>query len=104
MVITQRGVKRVTPAEWTAALDRLLHHGNAPLAVALTDLDGFALLNDKHGMEMGDKVLEAWEKTLAGSVPVEAIVARVGGDDAGGLGARLLRHARARRRREPQRR
>ena len=46
MVITQRGVKRVTPGEWTAALQHLLHHGNVPLAVALTDLDGFAGIND----------------------------------------------------------
>ena len=81
MVITQRGVKRVTPGEWTAALDRLLHHGNAPLAVALTDLDGFAGINETHGAEIGDRVLEAWEKTLAGSVPVEAVVARLGGDE-----------------------
>ena len=81
MVITSRGVKRVTPAEWTAALDRLLHHGNAPLAVALTDLDGFAAINETHGAAAGDKVLAAWEKTLAGSVPVEAVVARLGGDE-----------------------
>ena len=26
-------------------------------------------------------MLEAWEKTLAGSVPVEAVVARLGGDE-----------------------
>ncbi|MEY2420542.1 MAG: hypothetical protein QOI95_609 [Acidimicrobiaceae bacterium] len=81
MVITQRSVKRVTPAEWTAALDRLLHHGNVPLAVALTDLDGFAVINETHGAEVGDRVLETWEKTLAGSVPAEAIVARLGGDE-----------------------
>jgi diguanylate cyclase (GGDEF)-like protein len=81
MVITQREVKRVTPGEWTEALERMLHHGNAPLAVALTDLDGFAAINDEHGEGAGDRVLEAWEKTLAGSVPVEAIVARLGGDE-----------------------
>jgi diguanylate cyclase (GGDEF)-like protein len=83
MVITQRGVKRVTPGEWMAALDRLLHNGNAPLAVALTDLDAFAVLNETHGEAAGDKVLEAWEKTLAGSVPVEAVVVRLGGDEYG---------------------
>src|SRR5881392_352537 len=81
MVNTRTGIKRVTPAEWTAALERLMHHGNAPLAVALTDLDGFAGINENHGAAGGDKVLEAWEKTLAGSVPVEAVVARLGGDE-----------------------
>jgi diguanylate cyclase len=81
MVITQRGIKRVTPTEWTDALQHLLHNGNAPLAVALSDLDGFAGVNETHGADMGDRVLAAWEKTLTGSVPVEAIVARVGGDE-----------------------
>ncbi|MEY2451859.1 MAG: diguanylate cyclase [Acidimicrobiaceae bacterium] len=81
MVGTQRNVRRVTPGEWTEALQRLLHDGNVPLAVALTDLDGFAGINEKHGAEAGDRVLEAWEKTLGGSVPAEAIVARLGGDE-----------------------
>jgi len=81
MVITHTGLKRVTPAEWTSALERLMHHGNVPLAVALTDLDGFAGINENHGASGGDKVLEAWEKTLVGSVPVEAVVARLGGDE-----------------------
>lgn len=81
MVTTQRGIKRVTPAEWTAALERLLHHGNVPLAVALTDLDGFAAINETYGAEVGDQVLQAWETTLAGNMPVEAVVARLGGDE-----------------------
>jgi diguanylate cyclase (GGDEF)-like protein len=81
MVTTSRTVKRFTPGEWTAELEHLLHHGNAPLAVALTDLDGFARVNDTHGAEVGDRVLEAWEKTLAGSIPTDAIVARLGGDE-----------------------
>ena len=81
MVNTQADVKRFTPAEWMAALERLLHHGNAPLAVALTDLDGFAGINETHGSATRDRVLEAWEKVLVGSAPAGAIVARLGGDE-----------------------
>ena len=81
MVITQLGVKHRTPSEWIAALDRMLHHGTVPMAVALTDLDGFHQINVTHGREAGDRVLDAWEKTLTSNVPVEAVVARLGGDE-----------------------
>ena len=81
MVITQRAVKHVTPSDWISALDRMLHHGTVPIAVALTDLDGFAAINDTYGREAGDRVLDAWEKTLTKNVPVEAVVVRLGGDE-----------------------
>jgi diguanylate cyclase (GGDEF)-like protein len=81
MVDTQLSLEHVTPGEWTERLQHLLHNGNAPLAVALTDLDGFGGINDTHGADVGDRVLEAWEKILSGSVPAEAIVARLGGDE-----------------------
>lgn len=71
----------MTPGEWTETLERLLHHGNAPLAVVLTDLDGFGPVNERHGHEVGDSVLAAWDATLTGSVPAEALVARLGGDE-----------------------
>jgi diguanylate cyclase (GGDEF)-like protein len=81
MVITQRTIKHVPPSDWIAALDRMLHHGTVPLAVALTDLDGFARINETHGREAGDRVLDAWEKALSNNVPVEAVVVRLGGDE-----------------------
>lgn len=81
MVITALEVELLTQAEWIARLDHLLHHGNVPVAVAITDLDGFAGLNEKYGVEGGDRVLQVWERTLVRSVPPEAVVARLGGDE-----------------------
>ena len=81
MVTTSRVVTRGTPAEWIESLDRGLHHGNVPLAVVLTDLDGFAVINEAHGHEAGDKVLAAWETTLTSNLPGDAAVMRLGGDE-----------------------
>jgi len=36
-------------ASFLADLNGLLNRGNAPLALALTDLDGFAAINDSYG-------------------------------------------------------
>ena len=56
------------------------HHGSHTLSVALTDLDAFEAVNNDYGHDAGDGVLEAWERTLTGSLPKEALVARIGGD------------------------
>jgi len=62
-----------------AAADR---HGVRPhLAVAVADLDHFAEVNDTHGFEAGDRVLVTFERTLAGSLPGDAVIARIGGDE-----------------------
>ena len=61
--------------ESLAALD------GEPLAVALCDLDRFKDVNDRLGRAAGDAVLRAWERTLKGSLPPDAVVARVGGDE-----------------------
>ena len=55
--------------------------GSDAVAIALTDLDGFGPLNDELGREAGDLVLDAWSKTLMGSLPPGAIVRRLGGDE-----------------------
>lgn len=55
--------------------------GGDALALALSDLDGFALINAEHGMEVGDEVLEAWDRVLYGSLPRGALVRRLGGDE-----------------------
>lgn len=55
--------------------------GRAPLAVAQADLDEFATVNDEFGHAVGDKVLASWERTLKGSLPKDALVHRVGGDE-----------------------
>jgi len=71
----------MTPAEWIEALGAMLHHGNAPVAVALTDLDDFKGINDEYGHDTGDRVLVAWERTFASSLPKGSVVARLGGDE-----------------------
>ena len=69
----------VDVAEVLAAIDEL--GPGAPVAVALTDLDGFGPLNDELGRAAGDQVLAAWIRTLHGSLPAGAIVRRLGGDE-----------------------
>ena len=60
---------------WCAAADR-------PLAVAVADLDRFQEVNDRLGMEAGDRVLATFERTLAGEPrPDDAVIARIGGDE-----------------------
>jgi len=55
--------------------------GERPLAVAITDLDEFAVINERLGRKAGDKVLVAWERTLTGNLPGGAVVARISGDE-----------------------
>src|SRR5690242_5073558 len=52
-----------------------------PLAVAVADLDRFAEINDRLGMDAGDRVLATFERTLSGSLGPEAVIARIGGDE-----------------------
>lgn len=67
--------------EFLARLDKDLHHGNAPLALAMTDLDGFAEVNERHGHAAGDNLLVAWEGVLGRNLPPGAHVERLGGDE-----------------------
>jgi diguanylate cyclase len=52
-----------------------------PLAVAVTDIDHFMELNEAFGKAGGDKVLRSFERTLTGSVPPDAIVGHLSGDE-----------------------
>jgi len=51
------------------------------LAVAVADLDRFQQVNDDLGFEAGDRVLAAFEQTLVGSLPEDALIARISGDE-----------------------
>jgi len=55
--------------------------GERPLAIAITDLDDFAAINTRFGHDAGDAVLSTWERTLRASLPNDAIVARISGDE-----------------------
>jgi diguanylate cyclase len=82
MATTTTSPRAITPRErFLARLAKVLHHGNAPLALAVTDLDGFAAVNERHGKGVGDRVLSAWERILDGNLPPDAAVFRLGGDE-----------------------
>jgi diguanylate cyclase len=53
----------------------------AQLALALADIDQFKELNDALGPEAADSVLRSFERTLTGSLPDDALVGRIGGDE-----------------------
>src|SRR3954470_9253320 len=81
MVRTQRSIRHISASEWIDEADHVRHHDTVPLAVVLTDLDGFAAINEKHGREAGARVLDLWEKTLSSNVPAGTALARLGGDE-----------------------
>jgi diguanylate cyclase len=64
---------------FVAAVDELTAGG--AVAICLTDLDDFGPLNEQLGRAAGDAVLDAWTRTLIGSLPAGAIVRRLGGDE-----------------------
>jgi diguanylate cyclase (GGDEF)-like protein len=65
--------------EWLRSLAGISE--SIPIAVAVCDIDNFLGINTAHGHDVGDVVLRVWERTLAGSVPGDALVGRIGGDE-----------------------
>ncbi|WP_426322128.1 diguanylate cyclase domain-containing protein [Microbacterium sp. E-13] len=61
-------------------LDELVGSGK-PVAVVFFDLDGFKLVNDSHGHEMGDAVLATIGRRLSGAARSSDVVVRLGGDE-----------------------
>jgi diguanylate cyclase len=55
--------------------------GERMVALAVTDLDGLAALNEAHGVEAATRVLTGWQRTLTSSLPDDAVVARISGDE-----------------------
>ena len=54
---------------------------DAPLVLALLDLDDFKSINDQFGHAAGDKALEAMGRFLTSGLPRGAILCRMGGDE-----------------------
>jgi diguanylate cyclase (GGDEF)-like protein/PAS domain S-box-containing protein len=63
------------------AIARLRRSEAKLLAVLFVDLDGFKLVNDRHGHEVGDMVLSGVAERLRGVVREADVISRFGGDE-----------------------
>jgi two-component system cell cycle response regulator len=52
-----------------------------PLAVAMVDIDAFKAVNDRHGHEVGDRVLVAIGEALQRALRAEDVLGRLGGEE-----------------------
>ncbi len=55
-------------------------HGH-PLSLCLCDLDKFKAVNDTHGHQVGDDVLETFGRVISEEIRTEDIAGRLGGDE-----------------------
>jgi diguanylate cyclase (GGDEF)-like protein len=73
--------KTVDVGDLVAKVDLAVAGG--AVAVALTDLDRFSELHATKGRATARRALQIWVDTLVGSLPNDAIVGRLGGDEFG---------------------
>ena len=64
-----------------AGFEEKLEEMAGQLSVALIDIDHFKEVNDEFGHAAGDEVLRSLETVLTGSLPKEALIGRLGGDE-----------------------
>lgn len=62
-----------------ALTDSMTHRH--PVALFYLDLDGLKRLNDQHGHDAGDAMLEMTARRLLATVPPDSVVSRLGGDE-----------------------
>jgi diguanylate cyclase (GGDEF)-like protein/PAS domain S-box-containing protein len=60
---------------------RVAHRNNDRVAVLFIDLDGFKAINDTHGHDVGDWLLQEVARRLKESIRESDTVARIGGDE-----------------------
>jgi len=63
------------------SLQAFMKDGSHRFAVVLIDVDDFKHINDQHGHEVGDRVLQNISHTFATSVRSDDMVSRLGGDE-----------------------
>jgi diguanylate cyclase (GGDEF)-like protein len=75
-LVNHRGFQERLRLEFARA-----HRHGRSLSLAMVDVDGFKLLNDTFGHQVGDDALQRVAGRLAGAVRTTDTVARVGGDE-----------------------
>jgi diguanylate cyclase (GGDEF)-like protein/PAS domain S-box-containing protein len=73
----------VNRSEFFESVEQELGRAQDPVGVLYLDLDGFKLVNDRHGHAHGDAVLRAVAERLAATVRPGDLVGRLGGDEFG---------------------
>ena len=79
-ILNRRGFER----ELKRALSHVRRYGTQA-ALMFIDLDGFKVINDRHGHGAGDTLLKAVARELIGHVRASDVVGRIGGDEFGVL-------------------
>lgn len=64
-----------------SAMLSLMRRRQEPLALAMVDLDHFKRVNDQHGHEAGDRVLQAFAELARRNSRAEDLVCRYGGEE-----------------------
>jgi len=72
---------RRTITERASVLLALAHAGQQPFSVAVIDVDYFKAINDQHGHNIGDLVLQAVAANLRAHCRGEEVVGRQGGEE-----------------------
>jgi diguanylate cyclase (GGDEF)-like protein len=75
-VCNRRAFERAIDREFVVA-----KKNSWPLSVVFVDLDGFKAINDTHGHQAGDSMLQAVADTLRATLRSTDLVARLGGDE-----------------------
>jgi len=79
-VLTRLPNRRAMRSTLDSAIVRRRRQGT-PLSVVFLDLNGFKAVNDGHGHEVGDEVLAAVGRRLAGTIRRDDVLGRWGGDE-----------------------
>jgi diguanylate cyclase (GGDEF)-like protein len=64
-----------------AAAIQQAQFNNTRAALLMVDLDGFKLINDNHGHDVGDELLRHIAQNLRSAIPPPDTLARLGGDE-----------------------
>ena len=78
--LTQVTNDRTFRVQLAEAADRARSSGTA-LSLAIADLDHFKAVNDEFGHPAGDRVLREFARIVREQMPVDVLVARVGGEE-----------------------